>query len=40
VRNQAKPTTEACKAVERITLDVIHDLVKRQIWNATYDRKS
>ncbi|MFM8606999.1 MAG: LysR family transcriptional regulator [Hyphomicrobiales bacterium] len=35
VRNQAKPITEACKAVERITLDVVNDLVKRKIWNAT-----
>jgi len=39
VRNQAKPMTEACKAVERITMDVVHDLVKRKIWNATEDRK-
>jgi LysR family nitrogen assimilation transcriptional regulator len=39
VRNQAKPMTAACKAVERITLDVVHDLVKRKIWNATEDRK-
>jgi LysR family nitrogen assimilation transcriptional regulator len=35
VRNQAKPTTEACKAVERITLEVVNDLVKRKLWNAT-----
>ena len=40
VRNQAKPMTAACKAVERITMDVVHDLVKRKIWNATEDRKS
>ncbi len=34
VRNQAKPLTEACRAVERITLDVIGDLVRRKIWTV------
>jgi LysR family nitrogen assimilation transcriptional regulator len=32
VRNQAKPMTEACRAVERITIDVVEDLVRRKIW--------
>jgi LysR family nitrogen assimilation transcriptional regulator len=32
VRNQQKPLTQACRAVERITLDVINDLVRRKIW--------
>ena len=31
VRNLAKPFTEACRAVERITLDVVEDLVRRKI---------
>jgi LysR family nitrogen assimilation transcriptional regulator len=34
VRNQAKPLTRACQAVERITLDVIKDLVRRKIWTV------
>lgn len=40
VRNQTKPMTAACKAVERITIDVVHDLVKRKIWNATKERNA
>ena len=32
VRNHAKATTEACKAVERIAVEVVKDLVKRKIW--------
>lgn len=32
VRNQAKPMTEACGAVERATLDVVKDLVRRKMW--------
>ncbi len=35
VRNQLKPMTEACRAVESITVAVVKDLVKRKIWNAT-----
>jgi LysR family transcriptional regulator, nitrogen assimilation regulatory protein len=35
VRNQTKPMNEACKAVERITIEVVNDLVKRKIWNPT-----
>jgi LysR family nitrogen assimilation transcriptional regulator len=34
VRNQAKPLTRACQAVERITIDVIKDLVRRKIWTV------
>ena len=34
VRNQTKPMTEACKAVERIAIEVVIDLVKRKIWKA------
>lgn len=34
VRNQVKPMTEACRAVERITIEVVHDLIKRKIWNV------
>jgi LysR family nitrogen assimilation transcriptional regulator len=32
VRNQVKPMTDACGAVERTTLDVVEDLVRRKIW--------
>jgi LysR family nitrogen assimilation transcriptional regulator len=32
VRNQAKSMTEACGAIERTTLDVVEDLVRRKIW--------
>ncbi len=32
VRNRAKPVTEASRAVERITADVVEDLVRRKIW--------
>ena len=32
VRNQAKSMTEACEAIERTTLDVVEDLVRRKIW--------
>ena len=32
VRNQVKPMTDACAAVERTTLDVVEDLVRRKIW--------
>jgi LysR family transcriptional regulator, nitrogen assimilation regulatory protein len=35
VRNHAKATTEACKAVERITVEVVKDLAKRKIWNVS-----
>ncbi|TMV04259.1 LysR family transcriptional regulator [Ruegeria sediminis] len=34
VRNPAKPVTRASQEVERITLEVIHDLVRRGIWQA------
>jgi len=34
VRNPAKPVTRASQEVERITLDVIRDLVGRGIWQA------
>jgi LysR family nitrogen assimilation transcriptional regulator len=32
VRNHVKPMTDACGAVERATLDVVEDLVRRKIW--------
>ena len=32
VRNQIKPVTDACGAVERTTLDIVEDLVRRKIW--------
>jgi LysR family transcriptional regulator, nitrogen assimilation regulatory protein len=32
VRNQAKPMTDACGAMERTVLDVVEDLVRRKIW--------
>jgi LysR family nitrogen assimilation transcriptional regulator len=32
VRNQRKPLTQACRAVERTTIEVIDDLVRRKIW--------
>ncbi|RFC64186.1 LysR family transcriptional regulator [Fulvimarina endophytica] len=34
VRNPAKPETRASREMERLTLDVIHDLVARGIWQA------
>ncbi len=34
VRNPAKPTTRAAREMERITLEVIHDLIDRGIWQA------
>jgi LysR family nitrogen assimilation transcriptional regulator len=34
VRNPAKPVTRASQEVERISLEVIHDLVARGIWQA------
>ncbi len=34
VRNQAKILTQACRAVERITIEVVRDLVGRKIWNV------
>lgn len=34
VRNPAKPVTAASREVERITIEVIHDLVTRGIWRA------
>ncbi len=34
VRNPAKPVTRASHEVERITLEVIHDLVSRGIWQT------
>jgi len=34
VRNPAKPFTHATRELERITVDVIHDLIARGIWRA------
>lgn len=34
VRNPAKPVTAASREVERITIEVIHDLIARGIWSA------
>lgn len=34
VRNPAKPITQASRAVERITIEVIRDLVRRGIWQV------
>lgn len=34
VRNKAKPMTQACRAVERVTIDVVRDLVQRKIWTS------
>ncbi len=34
VRNPAKPLTRASRELERITVDVIHDLIARGIWQA------
>ena len=34
MRNPAKPLTAASREVERITLDVIRDLIGRGIWQA------
>jgi LysR family nitrogen assimilation transcriptional regulator len=34
VRNQSRPMTQACRAVERITIDVVNDLIRRNIWTA------
>lgn len=34
VNNPAFPMTNACRAVERITLEVAHDLVRRGIWEG------
>jgi LysR family transcriptional regulator, nitrogen assimilation regulatory protein len=38
VRNLAKPLTQACREVERITLEVVDDLVRRGIWQASGTR--
>lgn len=32
VRNQSRPMTQACRAVERITIAVVNDLIRRKIW--------
>lgn len=32
VRNQSRPMTQACRAVERITIEVVNDLIRRKIW--------
>jgi len=32
VRNQERPMTQACRAVERVTIDVVNDLIRRNIW--------
>ena len=34
VRNPAKPVTMASRELERITIEVIRDLVARGIWRA------
>jgi LysR family nitrogen assimilation transcriptional regulator len=34
MRNPGKPMTRACQEVERISLEVIRDLVARGIWQA------
>lgn len=34
VRNQSRPMTQACRAVERLTIDVVNDLIRRNIWTA------
>jgi LysR family transcriptional regulator, nitrogen assimilation regulatory protein len=34
VRNPAKPMTKASRELERLTLEVIHDLIGRGIWQA------
>jgi len=34
VRNPAKPITNASRELERITIEVIHDLIARGIWQA------
>ena len=34
VTNPAHPVTNACRAIERITLDVVRDLVRRGIWEG------
>jgi LysR family nitrogen assimilation transcriptional regulator len=34
VRNPAKPITTASREVERITIEVIRDLINRGIWRA------
>jgi len=34
VRNPAKPMTKASRELERLTLEVIHDLIARGIWQA------
>lgn len=35
VRNLEKPLSQACRAVERITLEVIDDLIRRKIWTVS-----
>lgn len=39
VRNPAKPVTRAARELERITLDVVRDLVGRGIWQAAGEDK-
>ena len=34
VRNLNRPMTQACKAVERLTIEVVNDLIRRKIWAA------
>jgi LysR family nitrogen assimilation transcriptional regulator len=40
VRNPAKPVTRASLEVERISLEVIHDLIARGIWQALDEPES
>lgn len=40
VRNRAKPLTRACQAVERITIEVVNDLVRRKIWTVAESKLS
>lgn len=40
VRNPAKPVTRASRELERITLEVIHDLLERGIWQALEEREA
>lgn len=37
VRNPARPQSHACREVERITMSVVQDLVKRGIWEGIVD---
>ncbi|SEM34914.1 LysR family transcriptional regulator, nitrogen assimilation regulatory protein [Roseovarius azorensis] len=40
VRNPAKPMTQASREVERVTLEVIGDLIRRGIWQALENHTS